>query len=244
MGFKKVIKKLLKLTPYRLSHVDSIKSIESNEEYMLSSYAQEGEDLVLNRFLETKTNGFYVDIGAHHPKRFSNTYLFYKMGWRGINMDPMPGSMLEFQKHRPNDINLEIGISDKAEEMTYYLFNEPALNTFSKKEAKAKDGLRDYRIIEEIKVKTCTLAEVLDKHVPRNTVIDFMTIDVEGLDLQVLQSNNWNVYRPKLLLIEDLDKQSLELYLGNSKLARYMQDQHYELVAKTFNTLFYSCKLS
>ena len=70
-------------------------------------YSQNGEDLILNRFLENKKNGFYIDIGAHHPIRFSNTYLFYKKGWRGINIDAMPGSMDLFNKIRSRDINIE-----------------------------------------------------------------------------------------------------------------------------------------
>ena len=57
------------------------------------SFSQEGEDLVLARIFEGKKNGFYVDIGAHHPTRFSNTHYFYRRGWSGINIDAMPGSM-------------------------------------------------------------------------------------------------------------------------------------------------------
>ena len=69
-------------------------------------YSQNGEDLILNRFLENKEKGFFIDVGAHHPIRFSNTYLFYKKGWSGINIDAMPGSMTKFNKIRPKDINI------------------------------------------------------------------------------------------------------------------------------------------
>lgn len=78
--------------------------------YATKSYAQEGEDLLLRRIFEHKHNGFYVDIGAHHPFRFSNTYLLYKRGWRGINVDAMPGSIKLFAKFRPRDVNLECGV--------------------------------------------------------------------------------------------------------------------------------------
>lgn len=73
-----------------------------------------------------------MDVGAHHPKRFSNTHYFYKKGWRGINIDAMPGGMRLFRKIRPKDINLEIAISDKKRVLTYYVFNDHALNGFSK----------------------------------------------------------------------------------------------------------------
>ncbi len=71
------------------------------------SYSQEGEDLILQRFFETKENGFYIDVGAHNPTRFSNTFIFYLKGWRGINIEPTPGSKTAFDSVRPKDLNIE-----------------------------------------------------------------------------------------------------------------------------------------
>ncbi len=82
----------------------------------------------MSRYFENKkTTGFYVDVGAHHPLRFSNTYKFYKRGWHGINIDAMPGSMDLFNRLRHRDINLERAVSDSKQILTYYAFNEPAL---------------------------------------------------------------------------------------------------------------------
>ena len=78
--------------------------------FATKSYSQEGEDLLLRRIFEHQKIGFYVDVGAHHPFRFSNTYLLYKRGWRGINIDAMPGSMRLFRKFRPRDTNIECGV--------------------------------------------------------------------------------------------------------------------------------------
>jgi len=102
-----VLKKLLKIIlPKTLKN----KFIEINNNYFdgyaLKSYSQEGEDMILRRLFEKQLTGFYVDVGAHHPKRFSNTYFFYKQGWHGINIDAMPGSMKLFEKIRPRDILL------------------------------------------------------------------------------------------------------------------------------------------
>ena len=80
--------------------------------YRRTSYSQEGEDLILDRLLRRKPRGYYVDVGAFHPKKFSNTHLFYRRGWSGINIDATPGSMDEFRRVRPRDTNLEIAISD------------------------------------------------------------------------------------------------------------------------------------
>ena len=79
--------------------------------YMNPSYSIEGEDRIVRTLLWRKHDkGFYVDVGAHHPFRFSNTYLFYTQGWSGINIDATPGSMKAFNKYRPRDINLEVGV--------------------------------------------------------------------------------------------------------------------------------------
>jgi hypothetical protein len=99
------------------------------------AFSQEGEDLILesifqNKFNGFKTNGFYIDIGAHHPQRFSNTYYFYLKGWKGINIDALPEGMRKFQDLRPRDINLEIPIAEKNQVLTYYEFEEPAFNGF------------------------------------------------------------------------------------------------------------------
>src|SRR5690606_2132198 len=130
------------------------------------SYAQEGEDLILERFFGNKKNGFYVDVGAHHPQRFSNTYNFYKKGWRGINIDAMPNSMLAFKKERPEDINLELGVSIEQKELVYHMFNQPAINTFSIDEANKKEALDRYKIIAKIHIRTLPLKEILNEHLP------------------------------------------------------------------------------
>ncbi len=208
-----------------------------NLRYSEFSFAQEGEDMILRRFLGNKTDGFFVDIGAHHPIRFSNTYRFYLDGWRGINVDAMPGSMLPFQKKRPRDINLEVPVSDKKEVLKFYIFNEPALNTFSEKEAQAKDGKNNYKITDVKELQTVTLEDILHEHLPTGQQIDFMSVDVEGLDLRVLQSNNWEKYRPEYLLVEDLMSDVSDSLEG--PLYKFLHSKDYKLVARAYNTAFY-----
>jgi len=210
--------------------------------YATKSYSQEGEDMILRRIFEKQKTGFYIDIGAHHPKRFSNTYYFYKKEWRGINIDAMPGSMKLFRKMRPRDMNLEIAISNKKQELIYYIFNEAALNTFSKSSAKKRDGKGKYKVCKEIKIKTLTLEEVLNNYLSKNIEIDFLSIDVEGLDFQVLKSNNWYKYKPKVILIEALDFSFNNL--KNSNICNFLIDKDYQLLAKTFNTLIFINKES
>ncbi|NIG52121.1 FkbM family methyltransferase [Chitinophaga sp. Cy-1792] len=198
--------------------------------------------MILRRFFHGRENGFFVDIGAHHPIRFSNTYGFYLDGWRGINVDAMPGSMEAFRKIRPHDTNLEVPVSDQKQILKYYIFNETALNTFSEKEAKLKDGLNRYKIVDVKDLETVTLSEILDKHLPEGKKIDFLSVDVEGLDLQVLQSNNWDKYRPEFILVEDLRSDISDSL--DSPLYKYLQSKDYKMVARSFNTAFYRDKRS
>lgn len=211
------------------------------DQFLSYSWSQEGEDLILMRILELKpkTTGFYIDIGAHHPKRFSNTYAFYKKGWHGVNIDAMPGSMKLFNKQRHRDINLEISVANEQKQLTYFQFNEPALNTFSQELAISRDGLRSYKIIATKEIEAYPLKTILDKYLNSDQSIDFMTIDVEGLDFEVLQSNDWSKYRPKVVLVEILVN-SLDLVSVNEDpTSLFLKDKGYHLCAKTFNTAFF-----
>lgn len=200
-------------------------------------YSQEGEDIILNELLQNKSNGFYVDIGAHHPRRFSNTHLFYKKGWRGINIDAMPGSMKVFKRERPRDINLELGVSGRKGNMVYYMFDEPALNGFSGELSKERDKESNFKIIGKKKINTYPLSTILDRYLPKGEKIDFISIDVEGLDLVVLKSNNWKKYSPKYVLIEylNIDIESIM----KDPLYSFLSKKGYKIVAKTFRTLIF-----
>jgi len=198
-------------------------------------YSQEGEDIILSEFFPNKTDGFYVDVGAHHPMRFSNTHMFYKKGWRGINIDAMPGSMKAFERKRPRDINLEIGVSGKEGEMTFYMFDDPALNGFSMEISKDRDKNSNFEIIEERKIKTYPLSKILNKYLPKDQKIDFMSIDVEGLDMMVLESNDWKRYSPRYLLVECIGDTVEDIM--QDKIYRFLSEKGYKIVGKTYRTL-------
>ena len=201
------------------------------------TWSQEGEDMVLRRIFDGKKGGVYVDVGAHHPKRFSNTYYFYRSGWSGINIDAMPGSMRLFNKWRPRDINMEIGVALTAGSLDYHVFNEPALNSFSAKLSEERVNANNhYRIKEIIKVNTLPLKEILDKHLDEKT-IDFLSVDVEGFDLEVLKSNDWTKYRPRFVLAEVL-KTSLH-ELENAPIFQFMKEVGYVIYAKQMNTAIF-----
>ncbi|OIQ63044.1 hypothetical protein GALL_554210 [mine drainage metagenome] len=192
--------------------------------------------MILRKYFANKPSGFYIDIGAHHPKRFSNTYTFYKMGWKGINIDAMPGSMKPFKVFRKNDINLEKAVSDIEKELTYYIFDEPALNGFSEEISNTREDEGIYKIINKIKIKTEKLSCILQEYLSADVkTIDFMSVDVEGLDLDVLKSNDWQKYRPKLILVELLNFESFD----SDPIFVYLKSKEYKFYAKSqFTFLF------
>ena len=205
--------------------------------HSLKSYSQEGEDMILRRIFEKQSTGFYIDVGAHHPKRFSNTYFFYMNGWRGINIDAMPGSMKLFESIRSRDINIEKPISSKKQVLTYYAFNEPALNGFSKEISEARNGLDNYKIEFTKDIETSTLEGVLDDSLPSNQVIDFLSIDVEGLDFDVIKSINFKKYRPRVVLVEILGSSLSDIQ--QNPIYKFLIDEDYALYAKAVNTVIF-----
>ena len=207
------------------------------DQWVNRSWSQEGEDMVLLRIFDGKKNGFYVEIGAHHPKRFSNTYLFYRRGWTGINIDAMPGSMRLFKKWRPRDTSLGVGVAQHTDTLDYYIFNEPALNGFSPELSQKRDQASNpYSVIDIVKVDVFPLREILNRHLGERD-IDFLSVDVEGLDLDVLKSNDWSKYRPKLVLSEVLGSSLHDL--DKDPLVKFMEQQCYVVYAKQVNTVFF-----
>lgn len=203
------------------------------------SYSQEGEDVVLRRYLDVSKPGYYVDIGAHHPTRYSNTKYYYDRGWNGINVDADPSLVEEFKLQRPRDINVMSGAGTKSGGMIFYKFNHPAINTFDEKIAKKRDKLEEFEIVETIKVKVRPLAELLKQHLPKGQKINFMTIDVEGRDLDVIRSNDWKIYRPEFVMVECLEAvESLEAVLTD-KVTVFLRKVGYQPIAKTLYTVIY-----
>jgi FkbM family methyltransferase len=203
------------------------------------SYAQDGEDVVLLSFYENIRGfrGFYVDVGAHHPVRFSNTWLLYRRGWRGINIDPTPGSMRRFRRWRRRDVNLELGIGAQASTLNFYCFNEPALNTFDEGVARQRDTGQPYRIVRTVPVPIEPLGAVLDRYLPAGQQVDVLSIDAEGLDLVVLKSNHWEKYQPEFILVEDPDFRPGEV--AASGVYTFLAEKGYAVVAVLKRTVFY-----
>jgi len=237
---------MLRALARRLRRLLSAAPATSADEYYRVSFSQEGEDLLLLSLFEGQASGFYVDVGAHHPRRYSNTMALYSRGWSGINVDAMPGSMAPFRAARPRDINLELAISDAHRVLTFHEFNEPALNGFDAELARRRDAIvpaggpptAAFHVIGTRQIATVTLSEVLEAHLPAGREIDLLNVDVEGSDYAVLASNDWDRYRPTVVLAEDPAVVSLD-ELGPSRIAALLRERGYVPLCKTRLTLFF-----
>jgi FkbM family methyltransferase len=219
-----------------VAYIRREKDIRFNS-HRVPAYSQEGEDLILRRLFGEKTDGYYVDVGAYHPRHLSNTCLFYEQGWSGLNIDARAGTKALFDRIRPKDVNLELALSSDGRELEFTSFDNPAVSTF--KRENVEWALRNgCRIVGVQRIPTTTLAAVLDQHHDPSRPIDFMSIDVEGMDLEVLRGNNWAKYRPGYLLVEAYGS-SLEGHTS-SEMGAFLNALGYRLCAMTVNTFIYS----
>lgn len=166
------------------------------------SHSQFGEDMVLRSLTKDRTSGFYVDVGAHHPFYYSNTFHFYSKGWNGINIDAVPGSMERFIELRPRDVNLEACVGTPGRWVEFSIFEEQTLNTMDAEVAQKLVQQNRSRLLRTQKLQTQSLAQILERHAPRGRTIDFLSVDVEGADLEVLQSNDWGAFSPSFIVVE------------------------------------------
>lgn len=192
----------------------------------LKTFSQNQEDLIIEKLLQRQVKS-YVDIGSNQPVKFNNTYRFYLSGSRGINIEPNLSLIKSYRKLRPYDKNLQLGIADHNSTRIFYQLDPDVDSTFSKSQAenKVRQGLT---LTSRYPVKNMTLNHLFQKYL-NSTDLDLLTIDTEGYDYQILQSNNWSKYLPKVICIEDNQLKTQKLLL------RY----NYSLKAITANNSIY-----
>lgn len=207
-------------------------------------YAQAGEDAIVAKtfaYVIPVTKGIYVDVGSYHPFRHSNTYLLYKAGWNGINIDPRPGSKALFDKFRPRDINVEAGIASQDGNMTYYMLNEGStMNSFSKDNL-VQLGVFD-QVTRKVDVPVYKIGSLLDQY-PQIKDIDYLNIDAEGFEMEILSGLDFSSIPPKVISIEQNNVFTFDDVLS-SPVCRLLTGKGYTAFAKnvllsTVSTVFY-----
>ncbi len=182
----------------------------------------EGEDLIILDNLKDINCGIYIDAGCYHPTHLNNTFLLYKKGWRGINIDLSDYTIDLFNFSRPEDVNINTAIANYDGNIKFYYQKALSQLTSVKKEVAVK---RMQGEIKEKEIKAFRLDTILANSKFKNKKIDFLNIDVEGGDYEALKSINLNKYRPKVICIE-ID----EADVFNSKIYKYLIDYKYKKI--------------
>jgi len=166
------------------------------------SYAQRYEDLHLLRCFGAQASGFYIDIGAGHPVYDNVSFAFYLRGWRGITVEPNPWLSQLSAAVRPHDHRVEALVGAAPGEATYYLVDDfHGLSTTIEGHARAAQA--EYgKAAQAITKPVTTLAALCERHAP--AAIDFLKIDVEGAEHDVLAGGDWQRFRPKVVVLEAL----------------------------------------
>jgi len=201
------------------------------------SYAQSGEDVILDYLLNWigVAKPSYLDIGAHHPKHLSNTFFFYQKGCHGVVVEPDPILYALIKKVRNRDICLHCGVGgEDQEDAEFYVMNPQTLNTFSRKEMEEFVASGKYSLQETLRIPMLSVNTIIERYF--DSAPDILSLDVEGLDWQILQSLDFTRFRPRTVCVETVT------HIQQTKIQEildWMCDRGYTVYADTFiNTIF------
>jgi FkbM family methyltransferase len=203
------------------------------------SYSQCGEDLIISQvFQQIRIHQIrYLDIGAHHPTYFSNTYLFYEGGASGVCVEPDPKLYSNFPKTRPRDISLNCGVGINSGLADFFVLSTPTLNTFSEKEAHEYVASGGYSITKKLQIEIQNVNQIIENNF--NACPNLVSLDVEGWDLIVLQSFDFNKNRPQVFCIETLSYTEDNSERKLTEIIDLMHAKNYITYADTYiNTIF------
>ena len=195
-------------------------------------YSFSGVDVIIENIFRHKNNGIYIDVGCQHPIKNNNTYLLFKKGWNGLNIDLDKDNIDLFNVARPNDQNINVAISNKIGEADLYFYHKKSpINTIDKKTS-------DYQkasISEIKKIKTNTLTNIIKNSKYKNSKIDLLSIDVEGHEREVLEGFDFNFCRPDVIVIEYLDLSVKKIEVKNLNIDNLFKTDLYKfLISKNY----------
>lgn len=205
------------------------------------SYSQSGEDRIIAFLLDAIgiTDPTYLDIGANNPRHLSNTYFFYQLGHRGVCIEPNPILYREFTKERPRDIVLNVGIgAETSESLPFYRFGPEAdgLSTFSHEHALQSEQTTRFKIEQTLEIRVTTVNTILAEYFKAPPSL--LSIDVEGLDVPILQSYDFEAFAPAVICAETHNGNGTN-FSKDPEIMDLIQSKGYFIYADTFlNTIF------
>lgn len=185
---------------------------------MFTSVSQSGEDLLVLDYFKQKSRGFFIEVGANDPVKFSQTWLLEQHGWQGALVEPLALKCDRLREQRPNSRVFQVAVGapeDRGETTLHITADDMFSALYSREKCPVETHLETVHVI--------TLDEVLTQlDWPE---VDFVSIDVEGMELAVMRGFNLERVRPKLLLLED--------HMKNLRLHRHVWQRGYRLKKRT-----------
>ena len=203
------------------------------------SYSQSGEDIIIDYIFRLRKISLptFIDLGSNHPFSLNNTFLFYKRGSRGVNVDANANLIKLFDQYRPQDKNINLGVSDKAGQLDFYIISDPALSTFLEEEALMHQNY-GRTIIAKIPVQMKSIDSIVYDYCG-GVYPDLVSIDVEGLDYLIIASMNLTRSKPKVICIETVEFTSNGTGKKRVDLIKAVVNKGYTLYADTnINSIF------
>lgn len=204
-----------------------------------ASFSQCGEDRIVRFVMRALKvpSPTYLDIGAHDPVRLSNTYLFYRKGCRGVCVEPNPVRFDAFVRKRPGDVCLNVGVGpERRASVPFYVTVPDTLSTFSKPELERMEREEGVRTAEVREVEIVTPQDLLARF---DGVPDFVSLDVEGLELDILRGFDLARNRPEVFCVETISYATDGSGIKNTEIIDFLKTQDYMMYADTYiNTIF------
>jgi len=211
---------------------------------IMSSYAQAGEDAILRYLFESTgvRHPSYLELGVCKPDIGSNTYLFYQTGSKGVCVEADASLIDKIKAVRSEDVVLNVGVGNEdGKELDFFIFNEPSLNTMNREEAESRERHGTYRITKVVKIKVQTVNTVIADHFP--SFPDLLSIDIEGMDLAVLKTLDFERYPIPAICVETCTYSENHIKPKDYSVQDFMLKQGYFIYADTYiNTVFVNSK--
>lgn len=190
-------------------------------------YSLSSVDKILEHIFKKKNNGFYIDVGCHHPIMNNNTYILHKKGWKGINIDLDKKNIDLFNFSRKKDYNVHAAVSSDEKLMDLYFYHEKSpINTLEEKTANYQKA----KIKKIIKIKTKTLNSIIQNSKFKDRNIDLLSIDVEGHEINVMKGFDIEKYVPRVIVVEYLDLKLKNLEIKNLNIENIINSNIYKLI--------------
>jgi len=207
---------------------------------VFASYAQAGEDSILSFLFSSKgiSHFEYLDIGVCQPDAYNNTFAFYKAGCRGVCVEPDPALIPAIRRVRPEDkvINAGVGGADHAS-LTFFVFNEPSLNTFNADEARRRTASGKFQIVKTIEVPVYSVNRLILEHCDSCPIL--LSLDAEGLDYEILEALDLNAFPIPVICVETCGYSETHLKPKCAKTLELMRSRGYSAYADTYiNSIF------